>query len=116
MLDKRLRCMLLHVFKSLKGINAKCLKDVSSVKQINNSMRQAVQLVQPQRKKIQCWPQIISYLGAKLWNDNALLCNEIWNEDILKFTHTFNDSNLDIIKYDDFHYSCNPHSSSSFFF
>ena len=57
MLDKRLRCMLLHVFKSLKGINAKCLKDVSSVKQLNYSMRQAATT----EKKIHCWPQIISY-------------------------------------------------------
>ena len=50
MLDKRLRSMLLHVFKSLKGMNAKCLNDMYSVKQLNYSMRQSVKLMQPQRK------------------------------------------------------------------
>ena len=35
MLDKRLHSMLLHVFKSLKGMNAKCLNDMYSVKQNN---------------------------------------------------------------------------------
>ena len=38
--------MLLNVFKSLKGMNAKCLNDMFSVKQIYYSMRQAVKLKQ----------------------------------------------------------------------
>ena len=50
MLDKRLCSMLLHVFKSLKGMNAKCLDDMHSVKQLNYSMHQFVKLVQPQSK------------------------------------------------------------------
>ena len=43
-------------------------------------MRQSVELVQPQRKLP------VSYSGAKLWNDNAVLCNELWNEDALFIT------------------------------
>ena len=110
MIGKRLRSMLLHVFKSLKGINAKCLNDIFSVKQINYSMRQAVKLVQPRRKTTTVGLKTISYLGAKLWNDNSMLCNELWNEDFLTFKHTAHDSNLDIIIYDDFQYSWKPTS------
>ena len=102
--------MLLHVFKSLKCMNAKCLNDMFSVKQINYSMRQAVELVQPRRKTTTVGLKTVSYLGAKLWNDNAVLCNELWNEDFLTFKHTINDSNFNIIIYDDFQYSWKPTS------
>ena len=108
MIDKRLRSVLLHVFKSLKGIIAKCLNDMFSVKQINYSMRQAVRLVQPRRKTTTVGPKTVSYLGAKLWNDNAVLCDELWNEDFLAFKHIVNDWNLDIIIYDDFQYLWKP--------
>ena len=104
MTDKMLRSMLLHVFKSLKGMNAKCLNDKFSVKQNRYSMRQAVNLVQPRRKATTIGLKTVSYLGAKLWNDNAVLCNELWNEDFLTFKHIINDSNLDIIIYDEFQY------------
>ena len=77
LLDKRLRSMLLHVFKSLKGMNAKCLNDMFSVKQNEYSMRQAVKLVQPRRKTTTSGLKTVSYLGAKLWNDNAVLCKEL---------------------------------------
>ena len=79
MLDKRLRSMLLHVFKSLKGMNAKCLNNMYSAKQLYYSRRLSVKLVQPQRKKHTIGLKTVSYLGAKLWNDNAVLCNELWN-------------------------------------
>ena len=83
-------------------MNAKCLNDMVSVKQINYPMRQAVKLVQPRRKTTTVGLKAVSYLGAKLWNDNAVLCNELWDEDFLTFKHIINDSNLDIIIYDDF--------------
>ena len=107
MLDKRLRSMLLHVFKSLNGMNAKCLNDMYSVKQLNYSMRQSVKLAQPQRKTTTAGLKTVSYLGAKLWNDNVVLCNELWNEDFLTFKRTVNDPNLDIITHDDFQYLWN---------
>ena len=66
MLDKRLRSMLLHVFKSLKGMNAKCLNDMYSAKHLNYSMRRCVKLVQPQRKTTTAGLKTVSYLGAKL--------------------------------------------------
>ena len=37
----------LHVFKPLWGMPAKCLNDMFSIKHINYSMPQAVELVQP---------------------------------------------------------------------
>ena len=66
MLDKRLRSMLLHVFKSLKGMNAKCLNDMYSAKQWNYSMRRCVKLVQPQRKQ----PQLVSK-QSHIWGPNC---------------------------------------------
>ena len=107
MLDKRLRSMLLHVFKLLKGMNAKCLNDMYSVKQLNYSMPRSVKLVQPQRKTTTAGLKTVSYLGAKLWNDNVVLCNELWNEDFLTFKRTVNDPNLEIITHDDFQYLWN---------
>ena len=107
LLDKRLRSMLLHVFKALKGMNAKCLNDMYSAKQLNYSMRRCVKLVQPQRKTTTAGLKTVSYLRAQLWNDNALLCNEFWNEDFLTFKRTVNDPNLDIITHDDFQYLWN---------
>ena len=81
-----------------------------SVKALNYSMCQSVKLVQPQWKKNNhSWSlYIVSYFGAKLWNDNAVLCNELWNEDFLTFKRTVNDPNLDIITHhDDFQYLWN---------
>ena len=49
-------------------MNAKCLNDMYSVKQINYSMRQSVKLVQPQRQTTTVGLKTVSYLGAKLWN------------------------------------------------
>ena len=67
MTDKRLRSMLLHVFKSLKGMNTKCLNDVFFVKQNNHSMRQAVKLVQPRRKTTTVGLKTVTYLAAKFY-------------------------------------------------
>ena len=107
MLDKRLRSRLLHVFKPLKGMHAKSLNDMYSVKQLNYSMRRSVKLVQPQRTANIVGLKTVTYLGAKLWNDNVVLCDELWNEDFLTFKRTVNDPNLDIITHDDFQYLWN---------
>ena len=88
-------------------MNAKCLSDMYSVKQLNYSMRQSVKLVQPQRKTTTGILTTVSYLGAKLWNDNVVLCNELWNEDFLTLKRTVNDPILDIITHDDFQYIWN---------
>ena len=53
----------------------------------------------------------VSYLGAKLCNDNAVLCNELWNKKFLAFKHAVNDSDLDIISYENFQYPWKPTST-----
>ena len=82
-----------------------------SVKRINYSMCQSVKLVESQRKTTIVGLRTDSYIGAKLWNDNAVLCNELWNEDFRTFKHIVNESNLDIITYGDFQYSWKPTSA-----
>ena len=84
---------------------------VYSVKQLNYSMRQSVKLVQPQRKTTTVGLKTVSYFGTKLWNDNDVLCNKLWNEDFLTFKRNVNDPNLDIITHDDFQYSWNRTSA-----
>ena len=65
-------------------------------------MCQSVRLVQPRRKTTIVSFKTVLYLGTKLWNDNAVLCNELWNEDFLTFKRTVYDPNLDVITHDDF--------------
>ena len=45
-------------------MNAKCLNDMYSVKQLNYSMRQSVKLMQPQRKTTTVGLKTASHLGA----------------------------------------------------
>ena len=90
MLDKRLRSMLFYAFKSQKVMNAKRGNYIISYKQINYSMHQPVKLEQPKRKATIIYLKTASYLGAKLWNDNSVLCNELWNEDFLPLNALFN--------------------------
>ena len=70
-------------------------------------MHQSVKLVQPHRKTTTVSLTTVSYLGAKLLNGNAVLCNELWNGDFLTLKRTVNDPNLDIITRDDFQYIWN---------
>ena len=104
MLNKRLRYILLNVFKSLKGMNAKCLNDMYAINPTTYSLRQPVKLVQPKRRTTSNGLKTVSYLGAKLWNDNSVLCNGLWKEDISTFRCMINDPNVDIITKPDFQY------------
>ena len=68
--------MLLYVYKLRKGINAKCLYDMYSVKQINYAMCQSVKFVQPQRKTTTVGLKTV--LGAKLWYDSTISKQEVY--------------------------------------
>ena len=46
-------------------MNAKCLNDMYSVKQLNYSMCQSVKLVQPQRKTTTVGFKTVLYLGGQ---------------------------------------------------
>ena len=61
------------------------INNMFSVRQINHSVLQAVKLVQPKRNTtVVCLKVLktVSYLGAKFWNGNAVLCNELWHEEL----------------------------------
>ena len=69
-LIKRLRQMLYEAFKSLKKQNSKCLHDLYTVKEFEYSLRRNVKVNQPLRRTVTFGTRSVSYLGAKLWNDN----------------------------------------------
>ena len=85
MLNKRLHGILCEVFKSIKGINSKCLNDLFEVKSTSYSLRNDVRVVQPKRRTTNFCLRTVSYLGAKLWNDNLALLADTLDEDLSMF-------------------------------
>ena len=85
MLNKRLQGILCEVFKSIKGINSKCLNDLFEVKSTSYSLRNDVRVVQPKRRTTNFGLRTVSYLGAKLWNDNLALLADTLDEDLFMF-------------------------------
>ena len=73
MLTRRLRVILLEVFRSINMFNSDCLNDMFKIKNGNNSFRNTRKLLQPKKKTTTFELKGIAYLGGKLWNDN--LCN-----------------------------------------
>ena len=73
MLTRRLRFILLKVFKSIHLLNLDCLNDMLKIKDGNYSFRNTGKLLQPKKKTTTFGLRSIAYLGAKLWNDNV--CN-----------------------------------------
>ena len=74
MLTRRLRVVLLEVFKSMNMLNSDYLNDMFvKIKDGNYSFRNTRKLLQPKKKTITFGLRSIAYLGAKLWNDNV--CN-----------------------------------------
>ena len=67
--------------------------------------------MQPQRKQPHVGLKTALNLGAKLWNANAILYNDLRNEDFLTLKRTVNGSNLNSITYDDFQYLRKPTSA-----
>ena len=73
MLTRRIRVILLEVFKSIYMLNSDCLNDMFKIKDGNYSFRNTRKLLQPKKKTTTFGLRSIAYLGAKLWNDNV--CN-----------------------------------------
>ena len=90
MLNKRLQGILCEVFKSIKGINSKCLNDLLEVKSTSYSLRNDVRVVQPKRRTTNFGLRTVSYLGAKLWNDNLALLADTLDEDLFMFKSFLN--------------------------
>ena len=85
MLNKRLHGILCEVFKSIKGINSKCLNDLFEVESTSYSLRNDVRVVQPKWRTTNFGLRTVSYLGAKLWNDNLALLADTLDEDLFMF-------------------------------
>ena len=73
LLTRRLRVILLEVFKSINMLNSDCLNDMFKIKDGNYSFRNTRRLVQPKKKPTTFGLRSMAYLGAKLRNDNV--CN-----------------------------------------
>ena len=69
---KRLRQMLFEAFKSIGKKNSNCLNDMFEIKELEYALRKNVNVVQPKRKTVTFGLRSVSYLGAKLWNDNPV--------------------------------------------
>ena len=73
MLKRRLRVILLEVFKSINMLNSDCLNGMFKIKDGNYFFHNKRKLLQPKKKTTIFGLRSIAYLGAKLWNDNV--CN-----------------------------------------
>ena len=104
MLTRRLRGFLLEVFKSTRSLNSECLNDMFRVKHVNYSFRNKRIIVQPKRRNTTYGLRSISYLGAKLWNDNVSSFNEVCEIEYFAFKKIV--ENLDdlVMKGSDFPY------------
>ena len=64
MLTRRLRVILLEVFKSINMLNSDCLNDMFKIKDGNYSFRNTRKLLQPKKKITTFGLRSIAYLGA----------------------------------------------------
>ena len=85
MLHRRLHGILCEVFKCIKGINSKFLNDLFEVKSTSYSLRNDFRLIQPKRRTTNSGLRTVSYLGAKLWNDNLALFVDTIDGDFYTF-------------------------------
>ena len=95
----RLRTMALEVFKCTKALNTPCLNSLFKIKSTGHSLRNAVKLDQPLRKKTTHGLRSFSYLGSKIWNDLANSQSDICDMtvyDFKRFLKTWDGPNFDI--------------------
>ena len=85
MLNRRLHGILCEVFKSIKGSNSKCFNDLFEVKSTSYSLHNDNRLIQPKRRTANSGLWTVSYLGAKLWNDNLALFVDTIDGEICTF-------------------------------
>ena len=78
---KRLCQMLFEAFKSIRKKNSNCLNDMFEVKELDYALRKNVNVIQPKRKTVTFGLRSVSYLGAKLWNDNPVYIGKLSDVD-----------------------------------
>ena len=104
MLTRRLRGFLLEVFKSTRNLNSECLNDMFMVKHVNYSFRNKRIIVQPKRRNTTYGLRSISYLGAKLWNDNVSSFHEVCEIEYFAFKKIVENIDDLVMKGSDFPY------------
>ena len=67
LLTKRLKIMILEVFKTVNRFNPSCLHDLFTKNEVVYDLR-TQKLEQPKRRTTTCGLRTFSYLGSKLWN------------------------------------------------
>ena len=85
MFNRRLHGILCEVFKSIKGSNSKCFNDLFEVKSTSYSLHNDYRLIQPKRRTANLGLWMVSYLSAKLWNDNLALFIDTLDGEICTF-------------------------------
>ena len=82
MLQSRLNCIILEVFKSIHNANPLCIQDMFEIKKSSYSMRDSSKLVQSKRNTTTFGLRSFTYLGSKLWDD---LPNDFKDADLALF-------------------------------
>ena len=85
MLQSRLKCILLEVFKSMKKSNPAYIQRMFSLKENNYFLRDPSLLTQPRRNTTNYGLRTFSYLGSKLWNDLPAELKVLSDTDIMEF-------------------------------
>ena len=82
MLQSRLNCIILEVFKSVHNANPLFILDMFEIKKSSYSLRDSCKLVQSKRNTTTFGLRSFTYLGSKLWND---LPNDFKDADLALF-------------------------------
>ena len=69
MLQSRLNCIILEVFKSIHNSSPLYIQDMFEVEKSSYSLRDSSKLVQPKRNTTTFGLRSFTYFGSKLWND-----------------------------------------------
>ena len=85
MLQSRLNCILLEVFKSLKHLSPTYIQKMFSPKESCYSLRDSSILTQPKRNTTNYGLRTFSYLGSKMWNDLPSELKVLYDTDIIEF-------------------------------
>ena len=104
MLTRRLRVILLEVFKSINMLNSDCLNDMFKIKDGNYSFRNTRKLLQPKKKTTTFGLRSIAYLGAKLWNDNVCNFSDAREIDFSTLKTSIDDPSVLLVDGSDFPY------------
>ena len=70
LLVTRLRLIFFETYKCVKKVNADCINEMYHAKEMKYNLRKDVSLLQAKKTTTTFGLRSVSYVGAKLWNDN----------------------------------------------